>query len=342
MDDQMFRTVMRGFDKDEVFAYIKKVEAEASQRVAQARAEVIEKDRQIAELKQRIQYKNARYERLENEIEVKYRTYIDNYERIGSLVYESQVKGDQIIENAQREAARLSAESRAQYDRTVAEADLAAQNRLNAVQGEIDAKLGEAKKQYAKIQEDMNEIVDLINEAQRRFMRAYKEVHAVVQRMPIEFDDPDAEKAVPGAEAQAARKKPAITMPAVAGPSGTDVIDDDLDDFDVYDDSDFDAQGVRFSFSDFEVEDDDEYETPVPVNGNTIDYSRVGMPGTQSDYSEPIPFEQQAVGSREPAAMKKAADDEPNYDFSGAFEDEEIVAVPFADEGTFRLPGEKI
>ena len=177
-------------------------------------------------------------------------------------------------------------------------------------------------------------------------MRAYKEVHAVVQRMPIEFDDTDvddAEKAAPGAAAEAVREKPALAMPAVAGPSGSDAIDDDLDDFDVYDDSDFDAQGVHFSFSDFEVEDDDEYETPVPVNGNTIDYSRVGMPGTQSDYSEPIPFEQQAVGSREPAAMKRASDDdEPDYDFSGAFEDEDIVAVPFADEGTFRLPGEKI
>ena len=32
MDDQMFRTVMRGFDKDEVFAYIKQLEADAEQR----------------------------------------------------------------------------------------------------------------------------------------------------------------------------------------------------------------------------------------------------------------------------------------------------------------------
>ena len=53
MDDQMFRTVMRGFDKEEVFAYIKQIEADANQKVAQARADVIEKDKQIAELKQR-------------------------------------------------------------------------------------------------------------------------------------------------------------------------------------------------------------------------------------------------------------------------------------------------
>ena len=193
MDDQMFRTVMRGFDKEEVFAYIKQIEADANQKVAQARADVTEKDKQIAELKQRIQSKDARYERLENEVEVKYRTYIDNYEKIGSLVYESQVKGDKIIADAQKEAARLTAESRSQYDRTMAEADLAAKTRLDAVQGEIDARLTEGKKQYAKVQEDMNEIVDLINEVQKRFMRAYKEIHEVMQRMPASFDDIDSD-----------------------------------------------------------------------------------------------------------------------------------------------------
>ena len=106
-----------------------------------------------------------------------------------SRVYESQVKGDKIIADAQKEAARLTAESRSQYDRTMAEADLAAKTRLDAVQGEIDARVTEGKKQYAKVQEDMNEIVDLINEVQKRFMRAYKEIHEVMQRMPASFDD---------------------------------------------------------------------------------------------------------------------------------------------------------
>ena len=60
MDDQMFRTVMRGCDKEEGFAYIKQIEADAKQKVAQARADVTEKEKQIAELKQRIQSKAAR------------------------------------------------------------------------------------------------------------------------------------------------------------------------------------------------------------------------------------------------------------------------------------------
>ncbi len=349
MDDSMFRTVMRGFDKEEVFAYIKQIEADANQKVAQARADVIEKDKQIAELKQRIQSKDARYERLENEIEVKYRTYIDNYEKIGSLVYESQVKGDKIIADAQKEAARLTAESRSQYDRTVAEADLAARNRLDAVQGEIDARLEDGKRQYAKVQEDMNEIVDLINEVQKRFMVAYKEIHEVVQRMPASFDDIDSDFEGAAAHAeQTAPQQPSYTAAPTAAYS--EKADDDLDDYDSYDENDFDTEGVHFSFDDFMIE-DDEYEDEAgsgtamsgDMVGDTIDFSKVGISGVRLDYTGSMPVELAGAnaGKVPQPAGNTGSDDAPDYDF-GAFADDETMKNPFADEGTFRLPGEKI
>ena len=344
MDDQMFRTVMRGFDKEEVFAYIKQIEADANQKVAQARADVIEKDKQIAELKQRIQNKDARYERLENEVEVKYRTYIENYEKIGSLVYESQVKGDKIIAEAQKEAARLTAESRSQYERTVAEADLAAKNRLDAVQGEIDARLEDGKRQYAKVQEDMNEIVDLINEVQKRFMRAYKEIHEVVQRVPASFDDIDSEfEGAEGTTEQAVPQQSSYDeMPAAY----VDKADEDLDDFDSYDENDFESDGVHFSFGDFVIE-DDEYEDEAVSGsnsaGDTIDFSKVGMSGIRLDYTGSMPVELADTNTGNiPQNMRNPGrEDAPDYDF-GAFADDEAVKNPFADEGTFRLPGEKI
>ena len=335
MDDQMFRTVMRGFDKEEVFAYIKQIEADANQKVAQARADVTEKEKQIAELKQRIQSKDAKYERLENEVEVKYRTYIDNYEKIGSLVYESQVKGDKIIADAQKEAARLTAESRSQYDRTMADADLAAKTRLDAVQGEIDARLTEGKKQYAKVQEDMNEIVDLINEVQKRFMRAYKEIHEVMQRMPASFDDIDSDIAeAADATQQAAPQKSSYQE----APSATysDKADEDLDDYDSYDENDFESEGVHFSFGDFVIE-DDEYEDEAMSGsnsaGDTIDFSKVGMNGIRLDYTGSMPVELADTNTGNiPQNMRNPGrEDAPDYDFD-AFADDEAVKNPFADE----------
>lgn len=338
MDDQMFRTVMRGFDKDEVFAYIKQIEEDANQKVAEAKAEAEEKDKLIAELNQRIANKDAKYERLENEVEVKYRKYIDNYEKIGSLVYESKVKGDKIIADAEAEAARITAESKEKYDRKIAEADLAAETRLSAaqtrldsVQKEIDARIEEGEKQYAKVQADMREIVSLLNETQEKFMRAYKEVNEAFDRMPESLDDlkeDEPERLVNSVE------KPEEKQSEEISSEETPVVDD-LDDYDNYDDSDFDSDGVHFSFGDFVIE-DDEYEEEAPVQsqmddanavgGDTIDFSRVS--GMKLNYEDSMPLDFQGIN------MEKAPETAPpaNTGFSGAF----------ADEGTFRLPGEKI
>ena len=345
MDDQMFRTVMRGFDKEEVFAYIKKIEADANQKVAQARADVIEREKQIDELRQRIQSKDARYERLENEVEVKYRTYIENYEKIGSLVYESQVKGDKIIADAQKEAARLTDEARSQCDRMVAEADFAAKNRLSAVQGEIDARLENGRREYAKVQKDLNEILDLINEAQNRFALASKEVHEVIQRMPASLDDIDAnvEGAVRAAQEAAPQQTSYTGAPAMAY---TEKTDEDLDDYDSYDENDFESDDMHFSFSDFVIE-DDEYEDDAHADtglaGDTIDFSKVGMGSVRLDYTGdmPVEFTGANTANASQASRNSVLEDAPDYDF-GAFADDETMNNPFADEGTFRLPGEKI
>lgn len=343
MDDQMFRTVMRGFDKDEVFAYIKQLEADAEQKVAQAYAEASEKDKLIVELNQRIAKKDEKYERLEHEVEVKYRQYIDNYEKIGALVYESRVKGDKIIADAEKEAARIAAESQEQYDRKIAEADLkaetslsAAQARLDAVQKEIDARLADGEKKYAKAQADMNEILALIDETQKKFASTYNEVHEAFDGMPKSLDDLKGDEperlvnTVPDQEDQQSAGEQAVDESNEEKPAA-----DDLDDYDSYDDSDFDLDGVHFSFGDFVIE-DDEYEEEAPaqsqeidgnaVGGDTIDFSRVS--GMKLDYEDSMPLDFQGMNS----ANGPENAQQPNSDFNGAF----------ADEGTFRLPGEKI
>ena len=48
----------------------------------------------------------------------------------------------------------------------------------------MDAKLADGKRKYIAVQDEMNEIVELINQAQIRFMASYKEVHKIVSAMP--------------------------------------------------------------------------------------------------------------------------------------------------------------
>ena len=57
------------------------------------------------------------------------------------------------------------------------------------VQEEVNEKLADGKKKYVAVQDEMNEIVELINQAQKRFMSSYKEVHRIVTAMPESLYD---------------------------------------------------------------------------------------------------------------------------------------------------------
>lgn len=256
-DYSMFRTGIRGFEKEEVLEYIRKQENESSAAIAELEGEVRKKDEIIADLRKRLEIKDDQRAQLEEEIRSKYQKYIDNYEQIGALIYESRIRGNQMIEEAQQESDRLLNDARTQSEtmltkskndsdammasakdksmtmmnaakteaerllyrarteseemrisaRTESEelrrsareeseqlltsADAEAKRRVSSVQGQIDAKLTDGKKKYIAVQDEMNEIVDLFNQMQRRFMQSYKEIHEITQSMPDSLDDID-------------------------------------------------------------------------------------------------------------------------------------------------------
>ena len=180
MDDMMFKQAIRGFDKEEVLAYIRDQQSRHGQQILQMERDIRKRDKVISELKSRIVLKDEQLDRLENEIRTKYQKYIDNYNQIGELIYESRVRGDKIVADAHEKA-----------DQVLADADARARRRIAGVQGEIDAKLQDGKKKYLRVQDEMNEIVDLFNQMQRKFMQSYKEVHEIIQSMPASLDDMD-------------------------------------------------------------------------------------------------------------------------------------------------------
>ena len=159
---EMLKTsLMGGYDKEEVQELIQRM-----------------RDEKIAELQKRIELKDAYQVRMEENIKEKYQKYIDNYESIGKLVFDAQLKADS-----------MEKETKEKCDQMIAEAEEEAKRRVESVQSEIDDKLVEGKKKYLAVQEEMNGIVELINQAQRRFMSSYKEVHQIISSMPTSLRD---------------------------------------------------------------------------------------------------------------------------------------------------------
>ena len=92
---EMFKTtLMGGYDKEEVQEQIQKLKDEMAEQQEAYKKQIEEKDARIAELQKRIELKEEYQVRLEEDIKEKYQKYIDNYESIGKLVFEAQVKAD--------------------------------------------------------------------------------------------------------------------------------------------------------------------------------------------------------------------------------------------------------
>ena len=140
--------------------------------------QLADKDARIAELQKRIELKEDYQARLEEDIREKYQKYIDNYESIAKLVFEAQVKAD-----------TLERETKEKCEKMLQDAEEEARRKVESVQSEIDDKLLEGKKKYLAVQEEMNGIVELINQAQKRFMSSYREVHHIISSMPTSLND---------------------------------------------------------------------------------------------------------------------------------------------------------
>ena len=175
----MFKTtLMGGYDKEEVQELIQKMKDEMAEVQVNYRKQLAERDERIAELQKRIELKDAYQARMEEDIKEKYQKYIDNYESIGKLVFEAQLKSDSMQKEAEEKCSKM-----------IEEAEAEAKRRVESVQSEIDDKLLEGKKKYLAVQEEMNGIVELINQAQKRFMSSYKEVHQIINSMPTSLND---------------------------------------------------------------------------------------------------------------------------------------------------------
>lgn len=173
---------------------------------------------EITALKERLQEKEYQKEKLEKEIKIKYQKYIDRYDLIGGLVLEAEERAEKITKDANEQAEKTVNEAQNQAenlkqqaqnaadqivtdavatrDRLMDEAKAEAERCLKAVQAEVDMKLAEGKRKYIAVQDEMNEIVELINQAQIRFMASYKEVHKIVSAMPETMRELEDEEAM--------------------------------------------------------------------------------------------------------------------------------------------------
>lgn len=187
---EMFKTtLMGGYDKDDVTQKVEAIKDAAFREKSRLEKEIKTRDEKIAELTKRLELKENQKEKLERDVTEKYQKYVDNYDRIGSLILNAQIQADDLMRKTQMQCDEMLKVAEKQAAQMREEADREAKARVDQVQKVVNEKLADGKKKYIAVQDEMNDIVDLINQAQKRFMSSYKEVHRIVATMPDSLRD---------------------------------------------------------------------------------------------------------------------------------------------------------
>ena len=177
---QAFTTEIKGYNREEVADYLRKQQDDFENKIAALEEQNRVQAQMIEDLKRRIEQKEEQRERLETEIEKKKKKYIDNYDKIASLVYDAEVKSEQILADAHEKEKKI-----------LMDADIEAKRRVDSVTEEVETKIADGNKRYKDIQAEITALGETMNEAQRRFVAGYKSVHAIIADMPesLGFDD---------------------------------------------------------------------------------------------------------------------------------------------------------
>lgn len=166
--EEIKTTLMGGYDKEDVqnkiSSLIDKYETEASKKDK----EIEELKKSVSEKNEQISAKNSEIDKLNKDIEEKYQGYIDNYNTIGKIVYETRIQSEKTLDDA-----RIKGES------IIAEANKKAQLSIDKAQEEVDKRISEGKKRYDVLQEEINELLQLVNQVQHKFMQSFKAIHEI-------------------------------------------------------------------------------------------------------------------------------------------------------------------
>ena len=176
--ERSFSIEIKGYSKDEVDAYIDGMEEDQKKKIARIEEASREKDRVIAELRRRVALKEQQRETLEYQIETKYKKYIENYDKIASLVYDAEVRADETMKAAHEKEQKI-----------LAEADAEAKRRVDAVEEQVRAAMEDGQAQYRKIWSEIRALADILDRAEGKFTGSKVEVSEILRELPprIEF-----------------------------------------------------------------------------------------------------------------------------------------------------------
>lgn len=264
--DTKYKKYIDTYSQISDLAYEAKIRGEQLVNDATATANKMRTDAEN-EAREKVDTANAQAQKTVSEADAKAQKTVSEADaKAQTTVKDADAKAKQTVAEADSRAKLTLDDANRKAQKKLDDADAEAKRRVESVESVIDAKLTDGRKRYSAVHDEMNDIVRMFNQIQRKFMQSYKEVHEIINSMPEAFDDADLN------DEDDLDDEGDDDLRAISTGFSLDDLDEEADELDLDDDSD-EAAGADAKKSG-DAEDDDK---PSPDNdGKTIDITSIG------------------------------------------------------------------
>lgn len=185
INEEMFRPAKKnGFDREDVLNKVQSIKEAAviEKNAIQEKLDAALKEN--AELREKSAALQDEVDKLKKDISEKYQSYIDNYDMIGSLIYDAKVQSRNIISDAEAEKEAILGKAKEESEALLKDAEaqsliIVAGARKTAeednvkAKAEMDARIGAAQDRYYCIKNKTHKLMGSLNDMKQELMSAF-------------------------------------------------------------------------------------------------------------------------------------------------------------------------
>ena len=178
-EDQFKSARKGGYDKEDVdqqFFEIKEAAAEEKNRLSE---QLEMKDSQLEELRKIVKKQQTEIDTMKQDIAEKYQSYIDNYDTIGRIIYDSHVQAKKVVDEANQEHDQIIAQAQEKAGQIIEEARLNATADALREKQSLEAQIERCKKDYAIISDKISQLLRKVDDMQKEFNTTVDSINSI-------------------------------------------------------------------------------------------------------------------------------------------------------------------
>ena len=178
-EDQFKSARKGGYDKEDVEQQFFEIKEAAAEEKSKLEEQLAMKDSQLDELRRVVKNQQTEIDTMKQNIAEKYQSYIDNYDTIGRIIYDSSIQAKKIVDDANREHDTIIAQANEKAGQIMEEARLSATANALREKQTLEAQIERCRKDYAIMSDKVSQLLRKLDDMQLEFNATVRSINSI-------------------------------------------------------------------------------------------------------------------------------------------------------------------